>query len=160
MIKIITVDIADMKIARQGETLITHALGSCVGICIYDPAVKIAALIHIMLPKTLRNNEPQIYKFADTGIRETLKKLEMMGGSKRRFRCKIAGGAKMFATLDSSNLGNIGQRNIESVQGILMREQIPIVAREVGGGIARTMIVDVATGNVKIRTIGRPEINI
>ena len=66
------VGIADMKITRQEGTLITYALGSCIGISFYDPGIKLAALLHIMLPESKNPAEPQVYKFADTGIRETL----------------------------------------------------------------------------------------
>ena len=44
------VGIADMKLAQNGERLITYALGSCIGICLYDARLKLAALVHIMLP--------------------------------------------------------------------------------------------------------------
>ena len=47
------VGIADMKMAQQQGMLITYALGSCIGICLYDPLIKLAALIHIMLPLNL-----------------------------------------------------------------------------------------------------------
>ena len=49
-VKPAVVGIADMKLARNGERLITYALGSCIGICLYDPRLKLAALVHIMLP--------------------------------------------------------------------------------------------------------------
>ena len=42
------VGIADMKMAGDGEKLITYALGSCIGICLYEPQRRLAALIHIM----------------------------------------------------------------------------------------------------------------
>ena len=44
------VGIADMKLCRGSGTLVTYALGSCIGICLYDPMVKVGTLIHIMLP--------------------------------------------------------------------------------------------------------------
>ena len=31
------VGIADMKMARDSGMLVTYALGSCIGICLYDP---------------------------------------------------------------------------------------------------------------------------
>ena len=49
--KQVSVGIADMKIVRQSGTLITYALGSCIGITFYDPMIKLGALLHIMLPE-------------------------------------------------------------------------------------------------------------
>lgn len=152
------VGIADMKITRQEGTLITYALGSCIGISFYDPGIKLAALLHIMLPESKNPSEPQVYKFADTGIRETLRRMSVFGGVKSRYICKIAGGAKMFEVQGSSSLANIGQRNIESVRNILRKEQIRLTRQEVGENYARTMLVDAATGKVYIRTFGRQEI--
>ena len=46
----ITIGIADMKMAQREGMLITYALGSCIGICLYDQKIRLGALIHIMLP--------------------------------------------------------------------------------------------------------------
>ena len=46
----VTIGIADMKMAKGEGMLVTYALGSCIGICLYDPAIKLGALVHIMLP--------------------------------------------------------------------------------------------------------------
>ena len=34
----ITIGIADMKMAKGEGMLVTYALGSCIGICLHDPA--------------------------------------------------------------------------------------------------------------------------
>ena len=57
----IKVGIADMKIARAEGTLITYALGSCVGIAIYDPAIRLGGLLHIMLPESQQPGSPPTY---------------------------------------------------------------------------------------------------
>lgn len=152
----LTVGIADMKILQWDGELITYALGSCIGICLYDPAVKLAALIHIMLPINMEAGRKNTMKYADTGIRETLKQLEARGARKPRLVAKIAGGAKMFEVSGSSGLGNIGQRNIESVHMNLRREGIRIIAENVGGSVARTLSFFPGTGQGQIRAYGQP----
>lgn len=157
MEKKISVGIADMKITRQEGILITYALGSCIGISFYDPMIKLGALLHIMLPEKGRGNDSNIYKFADSGIHETLRKLSAYGATKRRLVCKIAGGAKMFEIRGNADFGNIGQRNATMVKKILMEERMSIKAEDIGGSYARTMLLDVGNGDVIIRTAGRPE---
>ena len=157
MNKDMKVGIGDMKIGRREGTIITYALGSCIGITFYDPAIKLGALLHIMLPEA-NGRESNIFKFADTGIRETLRKLSVFGGVKSRYICKIAGGAQMFAVSGGGDLGNIGQRNIESVRKILQAEGIRIRNQDVGGNSARTMLLELETGTVKLRTIGKPDV--
>lgn len=153
-----TVGIADMKMAQGIGTLITYALGSCIGLCFYDPRLKLGALLHIMLPLNLETGRTHTMKYADTGIRETLRQMEAKGASRSRMIVKIAGGAKMFEIKGSNALGNIGQRNIESVHTILRRENVRLVAEDVGGTIARTLSFDVATGQGFIRSYGRENV--
>lgn len=154
----LVVGIADMKMAQRGGELITYALGSCIGICLYDPTVQLAALIHILLPLNLEAGRKNPMKYADTGIRETLRQMEERGGLRPRITAKIAGGAKMFEVSGGGSLGNIGQRNIESVHLILKRENIRLLAEDTGGTVARTLSFDPATGQGHIRSYGKPEL--
>ena len=154
----VTVGIADMKMLQWNGELITYALGSCVGICLYDPGIKLGALIHIMLPLNLETGRKNTMKYADTGIRETLRQMEMKGARKSRLVAKMAGGAKMFEVSGNSSLGNIGQRNIESVRLNLRREGIRILSDNVGGTVARTLSFFPETGQGKIHAYGMPPI--
>lgn len=106
----LTIGIADMKMAKGEGVLITYALGSCIGICLYDPVIRLGALIHIMLPINMETNRTSPLKYADTGIRTTLSKMEQMGARRSRIVAKIAGGAKMFDVAGNGSLGNIGQQ--------------------------------------------------
>lgn len=153
----ITVGIADMKIARGTGVLITYALGSCIGLCFQDPGLRLGALLHVMLPMNMEAGRKNAFKYADTGIRETVRQMMAAGAVKSRITVKIAGGAKMFE-VGSGNLGNIGQRNIESVHTILKQEGIRLIAEDVGGTVARTLLFDVASGQGCIRSYGRKDI--
>ena len=152
------VGIADMKMAQKGERLITYALGSCIGICLYDPQIKLAAMVHIMLPINMEAGRKNTFKYADTGMRETLNQMVAKGAMKERITAKIAGGARMFE-VNGGTLGSIGQRNSESVHQVLRRENIRLLWEDVGGKVARTMEFDSATGNGIIRSYGVPEIH-
>ena len=154
----LVVGIADMKMARQNGMLITYALGSCIGICLYDPKIQLAALVHIMLPLNMETGRKTPLKYADTGITETLRQMEAKGGARSRIVAKIAGGAKMFEVAGGGSLGNIGQRNIESTHMILRREGIRLLREDVGGSVARTLLFDVATGQACVRSYGKPEL--
>lgn len=154
--KPVVVGIADMKMVNGDAKVITYALGSCIGICLYDPKLKLAALVHIMLPLNMEAGRKNPLKYADTGIRETLKAMQAKGAMKSRITAKCAGGAKMFEVAGKGALGNIGQRNIESVHTILKMEGIHLVAEDVGGGVARTLTFDAATGMATIQSYGKP----
>ena len=153
----ITVGIADMKMAQGSGILITYALGSCIGLCFQDPRLRLGALLHIMLPLNMEAGRTNPLKYADTGIRETLRQMEARGASKARITVKIAGGAKMFE-VKGGNLGNIGQRNIESVHTVLRQEGIRLLAEDVGGSVARTLMFDPVSGQGCIKSYGRQDV--
>ena len=146
-----------MKFARGDGIIITYALGSCIGITLYDPAIRLGGLLHIMLPARTDPNDPKIYKYADSGLHEMIRKLSAFGMVKSRTIVKIAGGAKMFEIRGNSDFGNIGQRNAAMVKKILMEERMRISAEDTGGNSARTMLLNAGNGDVIIRSAGKPE---
>ena len=153
----LVIGIADMKMAKGEGMLVTYALGSCIGICLHDPKLKLGALVHIMLPLNMETGRKNPMKYADTGIRETIKQMEAKGASRSRITAKIAGGAMMFKD-GSGSLGNIGQRNIESVRVNLKKEGIRLLKEDVGGTVARTLLFDVNSGLGCVRSYGRQEL--
>ena len=155
--KKLTIGIADMKLAKVEGMLVTYALGSCIGIWLHYPVINLGALVHIMLPLNMETGRKNPLKYADTGIKETLRQMEAMGARRNRITAKIAGGAKMFEDSGGS-LGNIGQRNIESVHLNLKKEGIRLVKEDVGGSVARTLLFDVSSGLCCVRCYGRPEL--
>lgn len=154
----LTVGIADMKLLQGSGLLVTYALGSCIGLCFHDLRLRLGALLHIMLPLNMETGRTHPMKYADSGIKETLKQLEAKGGSRSRITVKIAGGAKMFEVSGAGGLGNIGQRNIESVHAVLRRENIRLIGEHTGGTVARTMLFDVVSGQACIRSYGQKDI--
>lgn len=149
------VGMADLKIERHPGALTTLGLGSCIGICLYDPATKVIGMAHIMLPssKTIKNNS-NIAKFADTAIVELLTNMSKDGASKRRLVAKIAGGAQMFKFSSSNDMMKIGLRNAEAVREILKSHKIPVIADDTGGNFGRTIEFYSDSGRLVIKTIG------
>ena len=152
----LVVGISDVKMAKAPGVIVTYALGSCIGICFHDQSAQIGALLHIMLPEAPEKID-NVFKYADTGIAETLKKMGSMGANVSRITAKIAGGAQMFSVPGDSHLGNIGKRNSDSVKMTLLRQRIRVLAADVGGNFARTVEFDTSTGVAKIRTYGHPD---
>ena len=150
------VGISDMKVtAGPGDSIITHSLGSCIGLALYDPEIRAGGLIHCMLPLSkiapaLAGGRPLM--FIDTGVPLLIDALLDMGAEKRRLVATVAGAAQM---LDRNNHFNIGERNQVILRKILWKNQIPIAAEDTGGTMARTMNLEIATGITTLRTGGR-----
>lgn len=151
----IQVGIADYKVARNPGRLITLGLGSCVGVSLYDPVVKVGGLLHVMLPDSTQfNNVTKPAKFADLGIPLMIKSMQLTGAIAGRLQAKLVGGAQMFSGLDDKLTLNIGQRNTEKSREVLKKLGIPVLCEEVGGNRGRTVILDTQTGEVYVRILG------
>ncbi|MEA3227088.1 MAG: chemotaxis protein CheD, partial [Planctomycetota bacterium] len=108
----IIINVSDAKVSgNPSDMLVTYSLGSCIGVCLYDPATNIGGMLHYQLPNSKIDSEKAKsapFMFADTGMEILVEKLISMGASKKRMRIKIAGGASM-------NTGpkgfDIGKRN-------------------------------------------------
>ena len=159
MNQMITVGISDLNVARNGDILVTYALGSCVGICLYDGVRKVAGLSHIMLPSSagFHPTGNQCYKFADTAIIRLVQKMEAVGAKRICMRAKIAGGAQMFACVNNSSLANIGQRNVLAVKEELQKLNIPILVEDTGKDYGRTQYLYAADGRMRIKSVNRGE---
>ena len=155
---IIKVGMADLKVARNtDDVLITLGLGSCIGIALYDPVVKLGGLAHIMLPDSTRiKNNTNIAKFADTGIDELIRLMVASGASKARLVAKIAGGAKMFEVSSTTSIGNVGDNNAVASRERLKHHGIRLLAEDTGLNYGRTVELHCADGSYVIKAVGKP----
>jgi chemotaxis protein CheD len=156
----IVVDIAALEVTGAPETqLVTYSLGSCIGLVIYDPVVKVGGMLHYMLPESSLDPAKARQKpgmFADTGIPMLFKTAYRLGLEKRRARVVVAGGAQV---LDASDTFKIGKRNYAALRKIFWKNHVLVDAEDVGGCTSRTVFLDLDTGQVRVRN-GRQQIKI
>jgi chemotaxis protein CheD len=149
------VGIADMQVAKNPEvTLITYSLGSCIGVAIYDPAVKVGGILHFMLPDSkidVEKARKNPWMFADTGVPLFFKEAYALGAEKARMHVKIAGGSQI---MDESGFFNIGKRNYTALRKIFWMNNVLIHAEEIGGSVNRTVSMELSTGKVWVKTSG------
>ncbi|MDO5293972.1 MAG: chemotaxis protein CheD [bacterium] len=152
----VRVGMADMNICTAPEAITTLGLGSCVGIVLYDPARKLAGMVHVMLPDSTKiiHNENKA-KFADTGITELLEKMIHLGASRSRITAKIAGGAQMFGFHNASDLLRVGEKNVEATKLQLKELHIPIIAEDTGANYGRTIEFYPETGELLVKSVGK-----
>lgn len=153
--QIVRVGIAELKTAKPPVKLVSTGLGSCVGICLYDPLAKISGLAHIMLPNSRQaKNANNLAKFADTAVKVLIAELLKERAIKKRLIAKIAGGAQMFNLPGASDFMRIGQRNVEASKKALKEAGIPLIAEDVGGNYGRSIEFCSVEGTLLVRTIG------
>jgi chemotaxis protein CheD len=151
------VGVADMKVsANPGETIITYALGSCLGITAYDPAVRVGGMLHVMLPTStidsLKGREAP-FMFVDTGLPLLLQECRKAGARPERLILKVAGGACAHVK-EEDDYFQIGKRNFVILKKLAQANGLALQAYEVGGTQSRTLSLEIATGTVRIKVNG------
>ncbi len=152
----IVIDIADGCISSNSDdVLVTYSLGSCLGVAIYDPEVRVGGMIHCMLPLSSADPhkaEVRPFMFVDKGMMEILSQLFQHGLSRERAMVKVAGCARI---LDNSNLFRIGERNFTVLRKILWKNGLMIKGEAIGGSVSRTLRLEIGTGRCTVRSAGK-----
>lgn len=157
MSNIIRVGMADLNICKAPDVITTLGLGSCIGLTLYDPVLKVGGMVHYMLSdSTLISNNGNLAKFADTGITELLRRVLATGADRRRLVAKMAGGAKMFKVTSATTIGNVGEKNIIAAKKMLTQLNIRLVAEDTGLDYGRTVELHCETGEFHIKAVKRP----
>jgi chemotaxis protein CheD len=139
----VRVNMAELKAEKKPVELVT-SVGSCVAICLHDPMNMCGGLAHIMLPdSSIAPHEPLPAKFADTAVPALVKEIKRLCPGRMRLCAKIAGGANMFPTM---NALNIGSKNVDAVKAALEKQNIRLLAEDVGGSSGRRITFNIATG--------------
>jgi len=148
----ITVRIATLKVVSDPRILVCRGLGSCVGVALWDEKAGVGGMSHILLPSeefSIKKDDPE--KFANQAIGIMVNKMIEIGAFKRRIVAKIAGGARMFSSMNPKpNRIHVGKRNVIAVKEKLKQLKVPIVAEDVEGTKGRTMEFDTKSGRVVI----------
>jgi chemotaxis protein CheD len=151
----VIVGVGDMKVSDNPEVvLVTYSLGSCIGVCIYDPLAKVGGLLHYMLPESSidqakARNAP--FMFGDTGIPLLFKESYKLGAKKNRLNVVIVGGAEI---LDQKGFFNIGKRNYTLLRKLFWKNNVMINFEDVGGNVNRTVKLEIGTGVTWLKTSG------
>jgi chemotaxis protein CheD len=149
------VGISDCRVTNdRNAVLTTYALGSCVAVAVHDPVSAVGGLLHYMLPEAALDRakaESNPYMFADTGIKELIQMVCAGGANRRRLVVRIAGGAQV---IDGHDLFQIGKRNYHAARKLLWKAGILVAAERVGGGVSRTVRLEVGTGRTWVREDG------
>ena len=142
--------VGDMKVGVAGDELVTHALGSCLGLMIHDPVTQVGGLLHAMLPLSKINPakaEANPFMFVDTGVPKLFNTVYQLGGLKKRLVVKAAGCGQ---PLGNDEMFKIGERNYTILKKLLWKNNILLDSEDVGGTSSRTVHFDVSTGQIVI----------
>ncbi len=151
---LVVVGMADCRVsANLEDELATFALGSCIGLAVYDPVSRAGGMLHFMLPDSsiAADGELNSAKFADTGIPMLLDRVCALGAARGRLEVWAAGAANM---LSGAGYFEIGKRNHQALRRILWKSGLLLRGEAVGGSQSRSVRLEIGTGKFWIQEPG------
>ena len=136
------------------EILSCLGLGSCIALCAYDPQSKVGGVVHIVLPNSDNKADVVPTKYADTAVPFLLNEMAKQGGARSRIVVKLVGGAQLSLAPGLDSVFKTGERNLIETEKALVKEKIPVVAKDVGGNKGRTIHFFLDTGKISVKSAG------
>ncbi len=156
--RIRTIQPGEYHVSAEDE-MIGTMLGSCVSVCLHDPAAGVSGMNHFMLPGRIVLSDimqDRSARYGVTAINELIRDMERAGARRERITAKLFGGGNVIAAMRETN--TIPSDNVRLAMVMLELEDIPIDEMVVGGIYARKIIMEVKTGKVYLKSITRNEV--
>ncbi len=152
----ILVNLAEICVRKKPAILSCIGLGSCIGLCAYDPKVEVGGMAHFMLPESKSNSGlEKPGKFINTGIEKLIEYMEENGAIRRRILVAYAGGAQIFRNSFNTTLQgfDVGHRNQIAAEHCIKKLGLKCIAKDIGGEHGRNIVLFTETAEVQISNI-------
>ncbi|KPP83747.1 MAG: chemotaxis signal relay system protein CheD [Rhodobacteraceae bacterium HLUCCA08] len=147
----VTVIQGEFHVSDEPGLVQSTLLGSCVSVCLHDPAAGVGGLNHFLLPDRVGTDTATL-KHGTNAMELLINGLLRMGGHRDRLVAKVFGGSRM-----SDAFQDIGASNIDFARRFLKAESIPCLSEDVGGTLARRIRFVPATGQAQVMRVPRAE---
>ncbi len=131
---------------------VTYGLGSCIGVTVYDPEVRVGGMLHAQLPSSRQataNAASCPDRFVDLAVPRIFRACYSLGASKGRMVVKVAGAAQaMTLSEGGEDPFQIGRRNVTQLKKLLWMNGVLIAAQDTGGSTARSLALRLDDGAV------------
>jgi chemotaxis protein CheD len=141
-------------VSAEKESIVL-ILGSCVAVCIWDPANGIGGATHYLLP-SWDGKGLESARYGDVAVSILLQKLLEAGANRGQLRAKVFGGGCLFDSMrerGSNKEQHLGSRNVEVAHEILTKARIPVVSTEVGADRGQRIVFRTYSGESIVRTL-------
>lgn len=140
---------------RRDEVLVT-TLGSCVSACIRDRSLGLGGMNHFMLPERAphRRDEPKesawsiAARYGSYAMELLINAILKRGGERRNLEVKVFGGARIL-----SHMHDVGVLNVNFIKEYLIKEELTVLAEDLGGCHPRRVLFFPATGIAKVKKV-------
>lgn len=137
--------------------MITTVLGSCISACVRDPVAKVGGMNHFMLPiqsgvdgiSRVALMDPALC-YGNWAMEYLLNAVMKLGGRKERMEVKVFGGGRVLSGMTNID---VGKQNVDFVFQFLEKENLRVMAQDVGDIYPRKVLYFPDTGSVKVKKL-------
>lgn len=130
-------------------TAITTILGSCVAVCLWDPATGVGGMNHYLLPHHVERERSA--RFGSFAIPALVDAVVHAGARRSALQAKVFGGASVIVAFRGTR--NLGEENVALALQLLEDAGIPVLDRDVGGTRGRKVVFHSDEGTAWVRQL-------
>ncbi len=137
----------DVRVSDEPDVVMTTTLGSCVAACLFDVRRGLGGMNHFLLPDRPGSADgpgAAAQRYGVHLMELLINGLLTRGASRAHLQAKVFGGACI-----TDGLTDAGGRNAAFVEHFLRHEEIPLVARSLGGRRGRRVQFCPASGRAR-----------
>ncbi len=141
---------AGQVFASAEPASVVTILGSCVAVCLFDPAAGVGGMNHYLLPLAVERERSA--RFGNVALARLLDEVLERGARRGNLRAKVFGGAGVLDGFQRSGR-SLGHDNVDLALRTMEAEGIPVVDGDVGGRRGRKLVFHVDDGSAWVRTL-------
>jgi putative nucleotidyltransferase with HDIG domain len=141
-------------VAQAKPMVVSAALGTCVGVALFDKKNRVGGVIHLLLPEPVSSGSvlyPE--KYASTAMPAFIESILKQGAAGEHLQAIIAGGALVGPLMPQDLSLDIGGRTVEIVQAALKEAGITVVKSETGGFFTCRLSLNLLTFQTEIEPL-------
>lgn len=138
----------DHHVTSDPTVMLTTILGSCVAMCLRDPATGVGGMNHFLLPEGAGAGTDAGRRYGAYAMELLINDVLKTGARRDRLEAKLFGGGRMF-----DSLRDVGVANADFAERFLRDEGIPVVGGSLRGSGGRRLHYWPVTGRALQRAV-------
>lgn len=147
----------DFYVSNDTSAVLSTVLGSCIAICLFDPAIATGGMNHFLLAEPGANTAPDPLKqrlYGAFAMEQLINEMIKRGANRSTMRAHIYGGSNI-----NRAMRHIGTSNAAFARDFLKQDGIQISNEDTGGSDARRLDLRPSTGQVRCKHIPTEDVS-